>query len=113
MQRGVEKRKQQMVVCHESNSLIHHFLGLLVNIHMGRRDTGNENEEKKENLLEVDDRINIRYSASGKLGDIIEQHAPYIAKETLALTVKQQDNLAAGIAYDIEEMQLELELEKA
>ena len=47
MQRGVEKRKQQMVVCHESNSLIHHFLGLLVNIHMGRRDTGNENEEKK------------------------------------------------------------------
>ena len=67
---------------------------------------------RKDIGLEVDDRINILYSASGKLADIIEQHAPYIAKETLALTVKQQDNLAAGIAYDIEEMQLELELEK-
>ena len=67
---------------------------------------------RKEMCLDVDNRINITFAASGDLAKAISCHAKYIADETLALDIKIVDKVSSDISYDIEGHTIEIALEK-
>lgn len=68
-------------------------------IQRSRRDLG----------FNVVDRVDIAYRASGMLADAIAQHADYISRETLALTLVPDEH-ARDLTFDVEDHQLGMTL---
>ncbi|MEE3003397.1 MAG: isoleucine--tRNA ligase [Pseudomonadota bacterium] len=77
------------------------------------REVVNRIQKTRKDLdFNVDDRINITYAASGDLHEAIVTHSKYIAQETLAISLKKDDELSAGFTYEIDDLQLKLFLSK-
>ena len=56
---------------------------------------------RKEADLEVTERINIQFKGSGEIIDSVKEHTAYIMNETLALSVKGNDNLTEGAGFEV------------
>ncbi len=69
---------------------------------------------RKDIGLHVADRVHIHYHASADLQQAITEHEPYIAKETLALSLVEQDHAPQeGSTHTIDEYSLTLVIDKA
>jgi isoleucyl-tRNA synthetase len=58
------------------------------------------NSWRKEVGFNVDDRIEVRYSADPRLAAAIESHAAYIAQETLAITLVPESSEASKFDFE-------------
>jgi len=68
--------------------------------------------QRKDSGLNIDDRINIEFSASDKLKAAIEKHTEYISGETLANSLSSKDSIE-GTEYEIEGENLNLSIIRA
>ncbi len=68
---------------------------------------------RKEQNFNVSDRVQIEFLGDKDIEDAISTHTNYIAKETLAISIKKNDQITDGITYDIDGQKLVLTIKKA
>ncbi len=71
-------------------------------------------KSRKQLNLNVADRINIDYTATGALVDVIKNHHDYICGETLALSLKSsQADATLPLCFTIDDDELKLNIRVA
>lgn len=68
--------------------------------------------QRKETGLEVTDRINLYYSGNSKLGEVIFKNSDFIASETLAVSINEEDK-SSSKEWDINSEKIYFFVEKA
>lgn len=86
---------------------------ILVEEGLAREVVGRIQKSRKDLGFNVDDRIQILYSASPELGRAIENNRDYIMNETLSIKLENESgNLSSEINFDIDDYKLGLSLKK-
>jgi isoleucyl-tRNA synthetase len=68
--------------------------------------------QRKENNYEVTDRIEIHIQTNPVMQEVVSQFGDYICNETLAASILWEDSLPAGMEYEINDLQILMEIKK-
>jgi isoleucyl-tRNA synthetase len=86
----------------------------LVREGLAREVVRHMNDWRKTAGFSIDDRISVRYQASGRLKSTLQEYAAYIQQETLASSL--QDRVSSGRGFEVEETfgeeRLRMEMER-
>ena len=85
----------------------------LINEGLAREVVNRIQRSRKDLNFNVEDRININFSGDEKIAQVISQFQDYISKETLILTLKQDENVQNGLEFEIEKFNFKMEITKA
>jgi isoleucyl-tRNA synthetase len=85
----------------------------LINEGLAREVVNRIQKSRKELNFNVDDRIKIKFTGNERIKSVIMQFQEYIKKETLTLTIENTEFTGQKLSFEIDQMNLEMEISKS